>query len=62
MRSRAESGPLRPIRPRGDGFVVEGPGFYYWDLDVDEVLRVARELGCGSPQLASSTRLLVPEE
>ena len=62
MRNRAGNGPLRPIRAHGDGFAVEGPGFYYWDQDLDTVLHVARQLGCDAPELEQSRRLLIPDE
>jgi hypothetical protein len=31
-----------PIREHHGGFVAEGPGFYIWDEDPTEVMRVAR--------------------
>ena len=62
MSCMAGSGPIRPIRAQGDGFVVEGPGFYCWDQDLDTVVRIARELGSGSPELAQSARVRVREE
>jgi hypothetical protein len=38
-----DEGPIQ-VRPRGRGFAAEGRGFYVWDQDRGEVLRVAREL------------------
>ena len=32
------------IRRRGHGFAAEGPGFYVWDENMNEVLRVVEEL------------------
>ncbi len=37
------STPLR-VPPQGGGFAAEGPGFYVWDEDEEEVRRMAREL------------------
>jgi hypothetical protein len=53
-----------PIRAQGSGFVAEGPGFYIWDEDINEVLRVARELERGNLRVRPSNRLLVipPQE
>jgi hypothetical protein len=48
-----------PIRAQGGGYVAEGPGFYIWDEDVREVLRVARELARGNLNVSPTTRLLV---
>jgi hypothetical protein len=48
-----------PIRKSGDGYVAEGPGFYIWDEDPQEVFRVARELERGNSTPKPSTRLLV---
>lgn len=48
-----------PIRAQGGGYVAEGPGFYIWDEDVREVLRVARELERGNLNVSPTTRLLV---
>jgi len=48
-----------PIRKSGDGYAAEGPGFYIWDEDPQEVFRVARELEGGRTRLRPTTRLLV---
>jgi len=48
-----------PIRPHQGGYALEGPGFYIWDRDFEEVRRVARELSAGKLSLRPSTRLLV---
>jgi len=50
---------LVPIRQQQGGFVAEGPGFYIWDEDPAEVLRVARELDRGHYSARPTTRLLV---
>jgi hypothetical protein len=34
----------RRIRSRGKGLQIAGPGFYLWDLDAREALRLAAEL------------------
>jgi hypothetical protein len=48
-----------PIRRHEGGYVAEGPGFYIWDEDPSEVLRVAAELERGNLRPAPSRRLLV---
>jgi hypothetical protein len=48
-----------PIRRSGDGYVADGPGFYIWDEDPREVLRVARDLLRGHFSTRPTTRLLV---
>lgn len=48
-----------PIRRHDGGYVAEGPGFYIWDEDPGEVLRVARELGRGNRRPKPSARLLI---
>jgi len=47
-----------PIRREGEGYAADGPGFYIWDEDLNEVLRMARELGHGSVRLTSTARFL----
>ncbi len=37
------------VRPHGRGFAAEAPGFYVWDEDRDEALRIARELERAAP-------------
>jgi hypothetical protein len=32
------------IRSRGKGLQIAGPGFYLWDLDAREAIRLAAEL------------------
>jgi hypothetical protein len=34
----------RQLRPRSTGLRVVGPGYYVWDADSREALRLAREL------------------
>lgn len=48
-----------PIRKSGGGYAAEGPGFYIWDEDPQEVFRVARDLEGGRTRLGPTTRLLV---
>ncbi len=43
-----------PIDPRG--LHVVGPGFYLWDADPQEALRLAAELGKRPPRPASPPR------
>ena len=46
------------VRPQGRGFAAEGRGFYVWDEDRGEVLRVARELERGNWGVAASRGVL----
>lgn len=48
-----------PLRRHQGGFVAEGPGFYIWDEDPNEVLRVARDLGRGRLDAKPTARFLV---
>jgi hypothetical protein len=59
IETRVRGATTIPIRRSGEGYVAEGPGFYIWDEDPQEVLRVARELACGSYGGRPTTRLLV---
>jgi len=47
-----------PIRREGSGYAADGPGFYIWDEDLGEVLRMARELERGSVKLTSTSRFM----
>lgn len=50
-----------PVRRREGGYCAEGPGFYIWDEDPREVLRVARDLGLGvHPAVPTQRMLIVP--
>jgi hypothetical protein len=40
------------IRRHESGYVAEGPGFYTWDEDPEEVIRVARQIGKGNFRMA----------
>ena len=51
-----------PIRRQGNGYAANGPGFYIWDEDVNEVLRIARELERGSVNLNRTTRFMLARE
>ncbi len=46
------------VRPQGRGFAAEGRGFYVWDEDRGEVLRVARELERGNWGAAADRGML----
>jgi hypothetical protein len=50
--------PAIPIRRREGGYVAEGPGFYLWDEDPREVVRVVREFARGNFRVAPTSRLL----
>ncbi|RLA27951.1 MAG: hypothetical protein DRR15_17970 [Gammaproteobacteria bacterium] len=51
-----------PIQRQGTGYSANGPGFYIWDEDVNEVLRMARELERGSVKLNRTTRFMLARE
>ena len=47
------------VRPHGSGFAAEGRGFYVWDEDRGEVLRVARELERGNWGVPAPRRMVL---
>lgn len=47
------------LRRQGNGFALEGPGFYIWDEDPREVVRVASELRSGNHAPRPCGRMLV---
>ena len=51
-----------PIRPEGSGYAADGPGFYIWDEDMHEVLRMAREFARGRVTPTSTTRFILVRE
>jgi hypothetical protein len=51
-----------PIRRHEGGYAAEGPGFYVWDENLDEVIRAARQLERGELQITPTRRLLVVPE
>lgn len=48
-----------PIRPEGNGYAADGPGFYIWDEDMNEVLRMAREFERGRVTRTPTTRFML---
>ncbi len=49
------------LRRKGNGFALEGPGYYVWDEDPREVVRVAADLRLGRvPPRPTQRMLLVP--
>jgi hypothetical protein len=54
----ADEGSL-DVRPHGRGFAAQGRGFYVWDEDRAEVLRVARELGRGNWGVRAPRRMVL---
>jgi hypothetical protein len=48
-----------PIRRHEGGYVAQGPGFYIWDEDPEEVARAARDLMQGRRAVPPTARLLV---
>ena len=47
------------IRRHEGGFVVDGPGYYIWDEDPNEVLRMARALERGGINVNTTARFLI---
>lgn len=61
---RDQRGSFAPLRKRGNGYVAEGRGYYIWDEDPSEVIRLAREFDRGrvpprARGLKATTRFLV---
>ena len=48
-----------PIQRDEDGYVAQGPGFYIWDEDPMEVIRVTNELQRGNLDVAPTRRFLL---
>ena len=48
-----------PIQRDEDGYVAQGPGFYIWDEDPEEVVRVTSELQRGNFDVAPTRRFLL---
>ncbi len=48
-----------PLREHKGGYSAEGPGWYIWDEDPDEVLRMAHELERGNFAATPTMRLMV---
>ncbi len=62
LKARLTRPTAMPIRRQGSGYAANGPGFYLWDEDVNEVLRMARELERGSVKLNRTTRFMLARE
>lgn len=58
MTQRPKTRRLR-VRREGNGFAVEGRGFYVWDEDPEEVLKAARELLSGGHPRVPPRRMLL---
>jgi len=52
------------IQRQGGGWAAEGPGFYVWDENPNEVARAARELQRGNLAVSPTRRMLIvqPQE
>ena len=48
-----------PILRDEDGYVAQGPGFYIWDEDPEEVVRVTSELQRGNLDVTPTRRFLL---
>jgi len=46
------------IYPVEDGYVAEGPGFYAWDEEQNEILRAVREFVGGGGTITPTNRML----
>lgn len=57
MNERTDGLPNAPRR-RGNGFCLDGPGFYVWDPDPREVLRAAAALRRGTLPRPAPRRML----
>lgn len=62
LKARPASPTAIPIRRQGSGYAANGPGFYLWDEDVNEVLRMAREFERGSVNLNRTTRFMLARD
>ena len=49
------------VRPCGNGFAAEGPGFFVWDRDARAVADAARMLSRGAVPARTPERLLFVE-
>ena len=58
LEKRPERSTVIPIRSQGNGYAVDGPGFYIWDEDMHEVLRMAREFERGRVNPTPTTRFM----
>jgi hypothetical protein len=47
------------LQRQSSGWSVEGPGYYIWDEDPNEVIRAARELRRGNHGVRPTRRMLV---
>jgi len=47
------------LRRKGRGYCADGPGFYVWDEDPREVMRVASELRRGRLNPRPTARMLI---
>lgn len=56
--ARRPSMPTRLSRHQG-GYAAQGPGFYVWDRDPSEVIRVAEALQTGNPIGSRTARFMV---
>ncbi|MBW2541120.1 MAG: hypothetical protein JRF15_03440 [Deltaproteobacteria bacterium] len=62
LKAKRERPAAVPIVRQGAGYAANGPGFYIWDEDVNEVLRMARELERGSVNPNRTTRFMLSRE
>lgn len=58
MKSETTRNAIRLLRS-GNGWAAEGPGYYVWDEDPNEVARAARELLRGNHGVRPTRRMLV---
>jgi hypothetical protein len=62
IKTKPVSPTVIPIRSEGNGYAADGPGFYIWDEDMNEVVRMARELDSGHVTRTPTTRFMILRE
>jgi hypothetical protein len=62
LKARQVETTVIPIRPEGNGYAADGPGFYIWDEDMNEVLRMARDLQRGIVTRTPTSRFMLLRE
>jgi hypothetical protein len=62
LKTRPKRPTVIPIRPEGSGYAADGPGYYIWDEDMNEVARMAREFARGTITRTPTTRFMLLRE
>ena len=61
MKARPANSPRGLVR-RGQGWALDGPGYYLWDLDPNVVIAAAADLERGRPARPTRRMLIIPEQ